>query len=99
MDAVANEVDIEFINKLNQSKNDTYERLIESAIENEGILNVNVEILNIFDNNVYLLDKVIVYLSNCVLSENVENINKYEVITKQVKKYVEISEENIIFYD
>lgn len=96
---ISSEIDNEFINKLNESKNATYEKLIEAGIENEGILNVNVEILNNFNNNVYKIDQIIINLTNCVLSGDVKNINKYEVITKQVKKYVGISEEKIVFYE
>lgn len=98
-DSVSDEIDADFIGKLNQSKNDTYENLIEAGIQEEGLLNVYVEIINNSENNVYQIDQVIINLSNCVLSEDVKNINKYEVITKQVKNYVDISEEKIIFYE
>ena len=98
-ESVSSEIDFEFMSKLCESKNNTYEKLIENAIENEGILNVDVEILNNFNNNVYEIISIEINLKNCVLIENMQNINKYEVITKQVKKYVEISEDKIVFYE
>ena len=98
-ESTSTEIDINFINQLNASKNDTYERLIQNAIENEGILNVDVEILNNLENDTYEISIVEINLLNCVLIDNKTNINKYEVITKQVKKYVEISEDKIVFYE
>ena len=98
-ESTSTEIDINFINQLNASKNDTYEKLIQNAIENEGILNVDVEILNNLENDTYEISIVEINLLNCVLIDNKSNINKYEVITKQVKKYVEISEDKIVFYE
>ena len=98
-ESTSTEIDINFINQLNASKNDTYEKLIQNAIENEGILNVDVEILNNLENDTYEISIVEINLLNCVLIDNKTNINKYEVITKQVKKYVEISEDKIVFYE
>ena len=93
------EVGLEFVQQLNQSKNSTYSNLIETAIENEGILNVDVEISSNLDNSVYEVIGIEVNLVNSVLIDNSANINKYEVITRQIMKYLNIKEDMVKFYE
>ena len=89
----------ELLKQLNTIKNESYSKLIQNSLIYDDILGVEVEINNNLEKNEYEVLNVYVNTSNLVLTENITNINKYEVITKHVKKFLNISEDKIIFYE
>ena len=92
---VVNEILIENINKAK----DENERLkIIELLKENGIDGVNVEIVSILNYNVYEIKNIYVDTTNLVLTENITNINKYEVIANKIAEIVDIDLERIIVY-
>lgn len=92
---VVNEILIENINKAK----DENERLkIIELLKENGIEGVNVEIVSILNYNEYEIKNIYVDTTNLVLTENITNINKYEVIANKIAEIVDIDLERIIVY-
>ena len=92
---VVNEILIENINKAK----DENERLkIIELLKENGIEGVNVEIVSILNYNEYEIKNIYVDTTNLVLTENITNINKYEVIANKIAEIVNIDLERIIVY-
>lgn len=83
---------------LNDSKNVVLENQITNLLLSKGINNVCVEIENNLSDNDYEIENVYVDTSEIVLSENMKNINKYEVISQSVLEVLDIEKERIIIY-
>lgn len=86
------------LENINQAKEDTYKRMIESHLNDVGIVGVSVEIDGYLDYSEFVIKNVYVDTVNLVLTENITNINKYEVIANEVVSVVEIPSERIIVY-
>ena len=71
---------------------------INNRLESLGIIGVNVEIKSKIDKDEYKIDQIYVDSTNIVLTENLKNINKYEVIAKEIADVVDIDIERIIVY-
>lgn len=63
---------------------------VEEELANEGYKNTKVEISGNFKNNVVTINLVKINISNLVIDENLQHINKYEQISKLVTKYLSI---------
>ncbi len=97
IDNVSSEINEELFQTISDLRKNTYETLITKSLENDEIFNVKINIEFDVEKSNMQINKITIDLANLVLTENSKNINKYEVITKHVKKYLDISEDKIIF--
>ena len=97
IDNVSSEINEELFQTISDLRKNTYETLITKSLENDEIFNVKIDIEFDVEKSNMQINKITIDLANLVLTENSKNINKYEVITKHVKKYLDISEDKIIF--
>ena len=83
---------------LEESKENCYKARIESELNSKGFNGVIVEIDGNLDENEFIIKNAYIDISELVLSENLENINKYEVITNLVLEIIDIEKEGIVIY-
>ena len=76
----------------------SYERKLLSKLKDMGIDGLNVEIEGKMFNNMYEISNVYIDTTNIVLEKNFENINKYEVITSETSKILNVLPERIVIY-
>jgi len=95
----SNFVNSNFVYRVNEARIDSIKNKIESHLILNGIDGVVVEIDGIIDDNEIIIENVYIDITSLVLSENLTNINKYEVITDEVVKVVNIDKERIIIYE
>lgn len=100
-----NNVDFEFgiedsviESSLNKAQEDYYRLKIENILIDNNIENVIVEVEGNIENNEYIIENILIDTSNIVLSKNLENINKYEVISQAIIDEFDIEQERIIIY-
>lgn len=91
-------VNEDIIDVINEARIDSMQREFESRLRSRGIDGVDVELDIIFVDNDIVIQNVFVDSTNLVLTENVTNINKYEVISKEIAQIVDIESERIIVY-
>jgi len=70
---------------------------IENYLATNGIEGVLIELSGYLSKNDLKIEKVYVDLSNSVIMEKYEHIDKYKLITMLIKEKVEIDEENVIY--
>lgn len=83
---------------INEARNKSYELKIINHLNDCDIVGVNVEIESNIYNDEFVINNIFVDSTNLVLTENVTNINKYEVIAKEIANVVEIDLERIVVY-
>ena len=93
-----NFIDKNLLLSIDESKCDYLESKIKSDLLSRGVDGVNVEIDGITEDNVFEIKNVYVDISEIVLSEDMMNINKYEVISNIILESVDIQKEGIIIY-
>ena len=93
-----NFIDKNLLLSFDESKCDYLESKIKSDLLSQGVDGVNVEIDGITEDNVFEIKNVYVDISEIVLSEDMMNINKYEVISNIILESVDIQKEGIIIY-
>ena len=76
----------------------SYERKLLSKLKDMGIDGLNVEIEGKMFNNMYEISNVYIDTTNIVLEKNFEYINKYEVITSETSKILNVLPERIVIY-
>ena len=91
-------VDNELVSDVFDAQSMYYSNLLENHFAVNNIEGLNVEIIGNIENNVYEIENVYIDMSQLVLTENLTNINKYEVITKMTIDLLKIDNERIIFY-
>lgn len=91
-------VDTELVTDIFDAQSVYYTNLLEKHFAINKINGLSVEITGNIENNVYEIENVYIDISQLVLTENLTNINKYEVITKMTKELLKIDSERIIFY-
>ena len=91
-------VDTELVTDIFDAQSVYYTSLLEKHFAINKINGLSVEITGNIENNVYEIENVYIDISQLVLTENLTNINKYEVITKMTKELLKIDRERIIFY-
>lgn len=93
------EIDNNFIYNINKAKIESLENDIENMLEKKGFSNVNVSIsANLYESELTVL-KVYVNIKNLVILNGNENIDKYKGISEVVLEYLNVSKEDIVFYD
>ena len=86
------------IHNINEAKSEALEQKIEAQLLENGISGVIVEIESKLDYNDFVIENIFIDVSNLVLTENLTNINKCEVIIDQVINIVDIEKERIVVY-
>ena len=86
------------IKNINQAKEESCRLQIISHLNNAGIVGVSVEIESNLDYKNYEIENIYVDVTNLVLTEKITNINKYEVVAKEISSVVNIPEERIVVY-
>lgn len=92
------EVEQELIENLNESKINLIKMKIDAHLYNSGINGVNVKIDANLSNNVFEVDKIYIDTTNLVLTKNITNINKYEVIIEEISSLLKIDKEKVVVY-
>ncbi len=91
-------VNQQLINNLEEAKIQSIKTRIDTHLKSCGISGVIVKIDIILSEDEFYIDKIYLDTTNLVLTENVTNINKYEVIIKEVSGLLKIDAERIIVY-
>lgn len=91
-------VNQQLINNLEEAKIQSIKTRIDTHLKSCGISGVIVKIDIILSEDEFFIDKIYLDTTNLVLTENVTNINKYEVIIKEVSGLLKIDAERIIVY-
>ena len=87
-----------YLNTFADLRKDSIGSQIETSLGVLRFQGVDVEIDGNIEDNEFVIDNIYVDITNLVLSENLANINKYEVITSEIKKITEIDDSRIIIY-
>ena len=90
------ELDESFLEYADKMKIDTLKNAIESALDNDGISGVKIELSARVETNEIIVERVIVDLSDSVMNGDSVNINKYEFIKERVKSFTNNQEVEII---
>lgn len=90
--------DSQLISNINDAKNNSLILKIEEYLKTCGFEGVAVEIDSNLNYEEYVIKNIYVDITNLVLTENIENINKYEVIAEKVNKITGIDLERIVVY-
>jgi len=86
------------IDNVNFAKVKAYELELTQKLKNKNIDGVFVELYCNFDNNNFEIENIYIDTTDLVLTDNLTNINKYEVIINEVVEMVNINRERIIVY-
>lgn len=92
------ELDTNFLDYADKMKINTMKAAIESALENDGISGVKVELTAEVHDNEITVQRVVIDLSDSVIKDNLANINKYEFIKERVKSFTNNQEVEIIIH-
>ena len=84
------------INKLNVST--LYEDGLLEYINEAKLNTIQLEIDTNLTKEVFSIEKIYIDTTNIVLTENITNINKYDVIINEVSSLIKIEKERIIVY-
>ena len=91
-------VNQQLINNLEEAKIQSIKTRVDTHLKSCGISGVIVKIDIILSEDKFYIDKIYLDTTNLVLTENVTNINKYEVIANEISKVVDVDKERIIVY-
>ena len=91
-------VNQQLINNLEEAKIQSIKTRIDTHLKSCGISGVIVKIDIILSEDEFFIDKIYLDTTNLVLTENVTNINKYEVIIKEVSSLLKIESEKVVVY-
>lgn len=94
-----NYINNDFISSLNEDKINFLEKNIEMLCNAYGLKNVEVQIMSNQVENELILDTVQVFLYDLVIDENIEHIDKYQVLEDIIKANLKIEKEKIVFYE
>lgn len=93
-----NYVNGEIVDNINEMQIENMCTSAEERLRIMGIDGLNVELETIVEDNEIVIENVFVDITNLVLTENVTNINKYEVVGKEVANIFNINIEKVIVY-
>lgn len=99
LDSTSSEyVDKELVESISQAKAEVYEASIENYLKSIGIEGVCVEVKYTLSENDFKLKSIYLDSSNIVLSKDLTNINKYEVIARKVSEEFDVSIDEVFVY-
>lgn len=90
------QLDENFIDYSNKFKVGYLERGMQDAFTKEGLKNIKVTIKAEIKGNDIKITQVTINLVNLVISENLEHINKYELIDRLVTTHLKVNKEVIV---
>lgn len=90
-------IDENFLYDINLAKNESNQILIQNRLKNKGIEGVNVVICNNLQNYDYSIEKIYIDITNLVITDKNQHINKYEVITNTILELINIEKDKIVF--
>lgn len=93
------EIDQELISYIHQEKIEEVEENIKKTLSNNGFKNIDVKINYSTDNNTLSYNSCSLNLSNLVMDEKVQHINKYEFIKDVVGSLTALTDEEIIIHE
>lgn len=91
-------VNEELLMNLNSSQEESFRLKVEGLLKSNNIEGVDVEIRGKSENNGFEIENIYIDLSELVLTKNVTNINKYEVITNIILESIDIDPGRIVVY-
>lgn len=94
----ADYVDEKVIESVYSAKAEVYANNIENYLSGMGISGANVEVKYSLSENDFNLKSIYVDASNIVLTKDLTNINKYEVIARKVSENFDVSIEEVFVY-
>ncbi|MBR4124141.1 MAG: stage III sporulation protein AF [Clostridia bacterium] len=94
-DSKAVETDSDFLDATNKQIKNQLERSLIVRYKNAGFENIKVEIKCDMSNNVSVIKKVIIDISNLVMSEDLSHINKYTEIKKVAMDFLNLEESDV----
>ena len=92
------EIDEKYVLYINKLKANTIKLSLEKSLEDEGIKNVNVEILLDSNSREFVVNAVNINLSESVIDEKFEHINRNEMIKDVVIKYLKVDKSLVNIY-
>ena len=93
------EYDYSFINSVTEKRYEQVKKKIISEMHNNGIDNADIQISTYFNEKyVLIIDRVYVDLSNSIISDEIDNIIRNEMIIDIVQTYLDVTKEQIIIY-
>lgn len=88
----------DIVSSINKSKAEALKITLVNKLIEKNIIGVDVEIdVNLYNTD-FQIENIYIDIVNLVLTENITNINKYEVITNEICDTLEIDKERIFFY-
>ena len=92
-------IDKSFVERREGEKIEVLEQTIEDSLAKNGYMDTKVNIIGEFCDEKLNIETVFVDLTGLVLLSDSLNINKYTNIVAVIKNLINISEENVIFYE
>ncbi len=89
----------EYISNINNMRMDRLVKSIIETAEKMGIKGVNVQIMSDISELDFNIQKVNIYLENLVIDESASHIDKYQTLVDIVSAYINISREDVVFYE
>ena len=94
-DGKAVETDSDFLDATNKQIKNQLEKSLLARYKSAGFDNIKVEIKCDMSNNVLEIKKVIIDISNLVMSEDLSHINKYTEIKKVATDFLNVEESDV----
>ena len=89
----------EYISNINNMRIDRLVKSIVDTAEKMGLKGVNVQIVSDMSELDFNVQKVNIYLENLVIDESASHIDKYQTLVDIVSAYINISREDVVFYE
>ncbi len=91
-------IDEGYISYVTERKEDVIEHAIESQLKEEGIMGARVTVALVKMQEEYVIDLVEINLSESVIDEKFEHINRNDLVVDLVLKYLTIEKEKVRVY-
>lgn len=88
----------QIVSNINSSRCENLRLQIEQHLQLRGFDGIDVEIDILMQNNEFNIENIYLDITNLVLSDDLLNINKYEVIRSEVAEVTKVDKERIIVY-
>lgn len=89
----------EYISNINSMRIDRLVKSIVDTAEKIGLKGVSVQIMSDMSELDFNVQKVNIYLENLVIDESASHIDKYQTLVDIVSAYINISREDVVFYE
>ena len=93
------EIDKNYLNYVNELKANELERSLVNALNDEGVSNATINVILSDESSEFKIILLEINLSQSVIDEKIEHINRNELIVDIVRKYVNIDEGLVSVYE